>query len=155
MTEPAWKELARVKVTAKPEGLWNIVLPYVCGQRLLRVTVQEKDDKGATVTRKWAPSPKKECGPDGLAMTKSGALLTTAPYGALVGKVGGGTADLPDSQGSSGPYTGKKVFAAGGYSVVSLGATDCGPFFLTMNDSLDGFDDHSGSLWVLIEEAPI
>lgn len=155
MTDPAWKEIKKVKVEAKPAGIWNVALPYICGSRLLKLSIQSTDDKNATVPIAWAPSPKKQCGADGAAMTKSGALLSAAPYGALVGKIGGSTADLPDISATAGPYSGKKVFVVGAYSVVSIATTDCGPLFLTMNDSPDGFDDHSGVLWVLIEEAPV
>jgi|SRR5882724_2039902 len=156
MTDPAWKEIKKVKVEAKPAGIWNIALPYICGSRLLRFSIQTTDDKKATVPKEWAPSPKKKCGPDGVPMTKTGALLSTAPFGAIVGKIGGSTADLPDTTApSTSPYSGKKVFAVGAYAVVSIAATDCGPLFVTMNDSPDGFEDHSGELWVLIEEAPL
>jgi hypothetical protein len=159
MTNPSWKDLIRVKVAAKPEGLWNMVFPYVCGPRLLRITVIGKDDKGTDVSTKWKlGGPNNECGANGLLKPPKSAstfLVPSAPFGAMVGKVGGSTADLPDTSPAGGPYAGRKVFPAGNYAVFGLASTDCGPLFLTANDSPDGFVDHSGELWVLIEEAPL
>ena len=84
-------------------------------------------------------------------------LVSTAPRGAMVGKIGGSTVDQPDasSAGAAGPYAGRKVLVSGNYAAVGLASTDCGPLFLTMNDSPSGFCDHSEELWVLIEEAPL
>jgi len=74
----------------------------------------------------------------------------------LIGKVGGSTADLPEtSPASGGSYTGRKVFIVGSYAVVTLGKDDNGPLFLTMNDAPKNFGDHKGELSILVEEAPV
>src|SRR5262249_48683625 len=99
-----------------------------------------------------------ECGPDGslLGDQQKQPLVATAPRGAIVGKIGGSTADLPDtSANAKGPYGGRKAFASGSCTVVELEATDSGPLFLTINDSPNQFYNHAGELWVLIEEAPL
>jgi hypothetical protein len=162
MARPSWKDLVRVRVSAQPEGLWNMVVPYVYGPRLLQLTVVAKDDKGKDVSKKWKLSgTEEECSPDGSLENgtpqQQSLLVSTAPRGAMVGKIGGSTADLPDTSpaGAAGPYAGRKVFVSGTYTVVGLASTDCGPLFLTMNDSPKGFCNHSGDLWVLIEEAPL
>lgn len=160
MTSPSWSELVRVKVAAQPDGLWNLVFDYVSGPRLLRIKVVDQDDKKNNVPVKWKPTTDDVCGANGLLKPaksdKTTFLVSTAPFGALVGKIGGSTADLPDaSSGSAGPWTGRKVFAVGNYTVVGLSKDDCGPLFLTINDSPDGFCDNSKDLWVLIEEAPL
>ena len=148
-----------VRVEGKPAGFWNMIIPYVSGPRLLRFTVYEKDDKGQTVPKKWHVSKNEEIGADGqpAGKTMTGILVTTAARGALVGKIGGSTADLPDSATGAGaaPYSGKKVFAFGSRAVISLAATDAGALFLTMNDGPEGFENHSGTLWVLIEECSL
>ena len=157
MTDPSWKELANVKVAAKPEGLWNMVFPYVCGPRLLRVRAAGKDDKGKDVDTKWKPTANDECGPNGLPKSPKTAatlLVSAAPFGSMVGKIGGSTADLPDTS-PGGTYSGRRVFPTGSYAVVTLTSADCGPLFMTINDSPEGFEDHSGELWILIEEAPL
>jgi hypothetical protein len=44
------------------------------------------------------------------------------------------------------------VFAVGSYCLISIGATEGGPLFLTMNDSPEAFAHHSGALYVLVEQ---
>jgi hypothetical protein len=159
MTNPSWRVIARKKIAARPEGLWNVALDYVSGPRLLRLTVLDRDERGAVMAKSWNPTSKEESGPDGLLKTsaKSGLLFAMAPYGALIGKVGGSSADQPETGGGAkdGGYSGRKVFAAGSYAVIGLGKDDGGPLFLTMNDSPDGFAEHAGALEVLIEEAAL
>jgi hypothetical protein len=135
-----------------------MILPFVTGPRLLRFTIQDKDDKGADTPVKWRLNSNEECGADGSIKggTKTTALVTTAAVGALVGKVGGSTADLPDASTTASTATsGRKLFAVGSYAVIALTSNDSGPLFLTMNDGPEGFATHSGSLWVLIEDAPL
>jgi hypothetical protein len=164
---PSWKPLAKVKVSAQPEGLWNKIIPYVCGPRLLQLTAVDSDDKGNQVSKCWELSKAEECNPDGAlddpkqqqpAEQKPQPLLVSiAPRGALVGKVGGSTADLPDTSpaATTTPYPGSKVFVSGSYAVIALAGNESGPLFLTMNDSPSGFRAHSGEIWVLVEEAPL
>jgi hypothetical protein len=76
-------------------------------------------------------------------------------YGALVGKIGGSSADLPDSSSPGAAYGNKRVFPVGSHCVVLLGSAEGGPLFLTMNDSPEGFAHHSGVLHVRVEEHPI
>ncbi|HXJ37904.1 MAG TPA: hypothetical protein VNH18_01425 [Bryobacteraceae bacterium] len=147
------------QVDARPAGFWNMIIPYVFGPRLLRITVHGRDDKGQTVPKRWHLSQNEEIGADGqpAGKTTTGILVTTAARGALVGKLGGSTADLPDSATGTTvvPYRDKKVFAVGSSGVIPVAAADSGPLFLTMNDSPEGFENHSGSLWVLIEESSL
>jgi hypothetical protein len=157
MTKPSWQAVSgMVKVESKPPGFWTTAIPFVSGPRLLRLTVQPTDDKGSNVPVIWR-SAAGECGADGLkGAANTGMLLTNTSAGALIGKIGGSTADLPDAQGQAGAstaYSGRKVFPVGSYAVIALADTDSGPLFLTMNDAPDGFATHSGALWVLIEEA--
>lgn len=100
------------------------------------------------------PNSGTECGADGITITpqKSGFLSNGAMYGALIAKLGGSSADVPDSSSATVPYRNKRVFAVGSYCVVLIGSTESGPLFLKMNDSPDGFAHHSGALYVLIEE---
>jgi hypothetical protein len=153
------KNAGLVRVEAKPAGFWNMFIPYVSGPRLLRFTVVDKDDKGQAVPKRWHLSKNEETGADGQPAGKgtTGIMVTTAARGALVGKIGGSTADLPDSATGANvvPFGGKKVFALGSRAVISLAAADSGPLFLTMNDSPEGFENHSGALWVLIEESSL
>lgn len=198
MIQPSWKRLVTVKVAAKPAGLWNLVVPYISGPRLLHLAVVGKHAKKAKVPKQWRLANDVECGPDGLltvprphaeaATTEQSEadhphksarphakkaeappqpldpgqnkkdehlLLPTALRGALIGKVGGSTAELPDSSpaASSSTSSGRKVFVCGSHAIFELSGTDYGPLFLTMNDSPELFCEHSGELWVRIDES--
>jgi hypothetical protein len=157
MLTPKWQNVTVAKVVAKPIGLWNLVREYVPGIRLLRVQVVNLNDKEQVVSTTWSPTTGTDVTPDGLpiAPARTGLLLGNALYGALIAKIGGSSADLPDSTSPAISYTAKKVFPVGSFSIISVGATEGGPLFLTMNDSPDGFENHSGDLWVQIDEFPM
>ena len=126
MTNPSWREIKWAKVPAKPDGLWTVVLEHISGPRLLRVSVKDKDEKNAEVPVKWRPSKTEECGANGIPKDPSNppstaaTLIASAPYGALVGKLGGSTADLPET-GASGPGA-----TLDGVNVTDNGAIDVG-----------------------------
>jgi len=83
---------------------------------------------------------------------KDRRLCGGALYGALIGKIGGSSADVPDNSQQASPYGSRRAFAVGSHCVISLGATKGGPLFVTMNDTPEGFANHSGALVVLVEE---
>jgi len=159
MTLPTWNTISIVKVDAKPSGLWTLAVEYVPPSRLLRLRVVDKDESQKTVGKEWNRSQGTTCGPDGdqESTTKTGILCSTASVGALIAKLGGSTADVPDSTpGTTSPYTGKKVFPVGSFCIVAVTiAADAGPLFLTINDTPDAFNLHSGALYVEISVAPI
>lgn len=152
--EPKWAPLNTVKVEAKPDGLWGLVTDYVPGSRLLRFTLVNKDAQNQTLPIKWNPTKEVDSGANGtvVAPPKSGLLSGGGLYGALIGKLGGSSGDVPDSSQPTAPYGNKRVFTVGSHCVISLGPTEGGPLFLTMNDNPEGFPNHSGALHVLIEE---
>jgi hypothetical protein len=151
---PFWSTLKLAKIAANPIGLWSLALEYVSGSQLLRFTVSSLDDQQRPAPTVWSPISGTDCGADGIRNTppKSGFLSTSAAYGALIGKIGGSSADLPDSSSGAAPYGNKRVFAVGSYCLISIGATEGGPLFLTMNDSPEAFAHHSGALYVLVEQ---
>jgi hypothetical protein len=152
MTTPAWQKLDLLKVDARPVGLWNLAIEYVSGSRLLRFKVVALDDLGHIFPSVWSPIKATECGADGIVTTplKTGLLCSGAQYGSLIGKLGGSSADLSNAN-SAGASGNSKVFAVGSYCVMSVGSSEGGPLFLTMNDSPDGFEGHKGELLVSIE----
>ena len=107
----------------------------------------------------WSPATGLECGPDGdpSKSLRTGMLCTSAAYGALIGKIGGSTGDVPDTSGGlAGPYPNKKVFAVGTESILTLATVaDGGPLFLSMNDKPEEFPEHSGELFVLLQYYPL
>ena len=153
MTPPNWQRFDIVTVQAQPVGLWNLACDYVPGSRLLRFKVLALDAQGNILPTIWTPAKGTDCGPDGVttAPAKTGMLYAGAQYGALIGKLGGSSADIPDSSSATGPYVNRKVFAIGSCCVISVSNSEGGPLFLTMNDSADGFAGHLGKLCVSVE----
>src|SRR5688500_9205679 len=137
MTHPNWEKLTLIEIPSKPKGLWHPTGEYIAGAKLLRLTVVDKNQAGQNVATTWKPTARRECGPDGMPTpaTTPGLLVATAPYGALVAKIGGGSADQPDtSPTATNAYPGRKVFAVGSYCIASVTKDESGPLFLTMND---------------------
>ena len=154
-----WQLLDRVDIPAKPAGFWTLAHEFVPGSRLLRIhTLTEAHEARATPVS-WSPLTGDNCGPDGAPTknNKTGLLCSTAAYGALIGKIGGGTADLPDSTpGATTLYPNKRVFAVGTDAIIALPtAADGGPLFLTMNDKPEEFSKHSGVIQVFLEYYPL
>jgi hypothetical protein len=155
-----WKEIGWVRVRADGDGgFWTLAEEFVPGTRLLRVRVSSRDPNGQAVPTSWSQANGVPCGPDGdpAITAPTGILCSAAACGALIGKIGGSTADIPDTAGgSAGPYAGKKVFAVGHDCIVSLPAAgDGGPLFLTMNDKPQGFVAHTGELLVFLQYYPL
>lgn len=155
-----WQKLGIVRVPARPDGLWTLALEFVPGARLLRTQISAVDENRTAVEITWSVKRGENCGADGIIRTpaKTGVLCTAAPYGALIGKLGGSTADLPDPTPAvaATPYGTKRVFTAGSQAIVTLSAAaDGAPLFLTMNDSPEEFQNHGGALHVLIEYYPL
>jgi len=151
--EPSWQKIKLVKIEASATPLWILASDYVSGSRLLRITVVDKDENNANVAITWSPASGTNSGPDGLTTTatKSGMLTGGALYGALIGKLGGSSADVPDASSPLTPYGTKRVFAVGSHCVISVANADAGPLFFTMNDAPPGFAQHSGALHILVE----
>jgi hypothetical protein len=151
MSSLTWQKLALVEVFAKPSGIWNLAVEWIGPSRLLRFKVVNEDGSCPGAPATWNPAADVECGPDGkVPALPHNSLCSRAQYGALIGKIGGSTADLPGAETAGAP----KMFAVGSYAVYSIGA-DSGPLFLTMNDSADNFHMHNGALWVQIDECLI
>jgi hypothetical protein len=141
MTPQTWQPVTLLTDTipAHPDSLWTPVLEYVEGPIKLKFVA----------TGTWEPvkggSP---CSPDGDAASPGvdDALSKAAPIGALIAKVGGSTADRLDADKGS-------VFAVGSFCVIALSADQKGALFLTMNDRVNWFHHHAGTVSVKLFEA--
>jgi len=140
MTPLKWQEitLGQSVVPGRPDGLWTPVLEYVEGKVRLKVVASGT----------WQYLPGVDCGPNG---HRDGGLIENslaprAPVGALIAKIGGGTADRPDPDKDP-------VFVVGTFCVITLEAVAHGPLFLTMNDHVSWFAQHDGELTIRIFEA--
>jgi hypothetical protein len=141
MKEPQWTplKLETNKVPARPRGMWTAVYEYVSGTSILRF--KAKGD--------WAYAKDRKCGPDGvrgLGLPQD-VLVPGTPLGALVGKIGGSSADKPDP-------AKQQVFAVGSECVVGLDGKFSGTLFLTMNDEPTQFASHDGEIEIEISEIP-
>jgi|SRR5579862_1362142 len=156
-----WKRVALVVIPAKPAGLWELALDYVSGSRLVQIRVMATDDRGNNVETSWKPDASASSTADGIdieakdACTADKMLSRMARRGALIAKIGGSTADIPDGGNTAAPWANRKVFTVGSRCVVPVASTEGGPLFLTMNDCPSGFPQHEGRLHVLIEEYPV
>ena len=160
MTQPNWTPLALLKVEAKPEhdAVWNQAVDFVPPSRLLRLRIVDQDSAKKSVSTKWSLNEGLECGPNGIpaSSAKTALLCSSASQGSLIGKLGGSSADLPDSAQPTAPWgTSKKVFPVGAYCIFALSSSDSGPLFLTMNDGYDSFKSHAGALYVQIDVASL
>ena len=148
MTEPLFRDEKTVQVKADCDSLWTLALPYISGPAKVRIT--------ADAASRWNPGTK-ECGPGGLREGLFDSMLPGAPRGALIGKLGGGDSDCPaflrttETTGAVPAMTG--VFAVGSYCVLEVKAGEGGALFLTMNDSVSSFANHSGTLDVKVAVA--
>jgi hypothetical protein len=165
MAKPAWRDVTTCPVSAGPNALWTLAVDHVDSGRLLKLTVPEvpavakpgapPPAEGATVPQMWQPSKGESVNADGFPVVKTrpGLLLASAPRGALIGKIGGGTADVPQPAGTEDLNASQpKLFAVGSHCVIEVG-TKGGPLYLAMNDDLENFTQHEGTLNVKIEES--
>jgi hypothetical protein len=126
MTPIQWSTIvANMNIAAIPPlGLWTPVFEFLPAGTVVRVLSFGR----------WYYTPQTDCGPDGerVSFISSAQCLTKeAPPGALIAKIGGGTADL---KGTIVPIGSQAIFKV----------ADGGGLYMTINDAMGGFDDNSG-----------
>jgi hypothetical protein len=136
MPDFIWRPIVTLKVP-EVKTVWTPALDYLVPNRLYRILV--KDGK-ATWTLHGSKS---DCGPDGLhVLPRTGdPICASSPYGALIGKIGGGTADKLGT-----------IFSIGRYCVYRI--TDPvkpGPLYLGVNDQYESMTEVAGQIEVAIE----
>lgn len=129
-----WTELdkkATVDIPARPDhGIWTPARAYLGSGTILRIRA----------TGRWTPLPGTPCGADGLrhwVYARDRLLTKAAPFGTLIGKIGGSSIDTGDTD----------ILVIGSLCVLKVDKIE-GPLYLTINDALDGFDDNDGALSV-------
>ena len=132
-----WQEIARESVPARPSnGIWTAIIDYVTGPVILKITSSGE----------WQPvDDLQACSADGLrhwAFGRDSLLTKKAPLGALIGKLGGSNIATDEAD----------IFLVGTATVVTIDRP-AGPLYLTINDAPSFFDDNSGELQVLVEQA--
>lgn len=154
MAQPTWREIARVKVPGRPETLWTGALDFVTPTKLYRIAVEPQSAAaagGASLQdQRWTPLSGQACTADGdPTLSRSEALVIDGcPAGALIGKIGGSTADSkPDSDKCI-------LFSVGRHCVFSISEpTRAGALYLGINDARVAISGVAGQLEVRIDEA--
>jgi hypothetical protein len=97
--------------------------------------------------QKWNYSSEGKCTADGdprASLNPATCLMTDAPPGALIAKIGGSTAGKTD---------GLKLYVVGSFCVIELDDKTKGPLFLTMNHDPMSSLERNGSLKVTISQS--
>ena len=136
MSDFIWRPVVTLKIP-DPESAWTPAVEYLAPNRLYRIKV-----KGSSA--KWTlEGAKSDCGPDGIEVPpRSGdPVCPGSPYGALIGKIGGSTADKAGS-----------IIAIGRYCVCKAAdAAKAGPLYLGVNDQYEWMTKVKGQIEVEIE----
>lgn len=126
-----------IRVRAKPDGLWTLADEFAVGSCVLKISAKPR------ATWAYADAAAARCGAEGhrnSLLSREKCLLASAPVGALIGKIGGSTADTEGTK-----------FVVGRYCVVRVPA-EGGPLFLTINDEYGGMDNNADSIDVDVSE---
>jgi hypothetical protein len=128
-----WQTLvSNMRITAQPVGVWTPVIEYLPPGMIVRIFAWGTWSYSEQTT---------QCGPDGHRtsfISPKHCLTKDAPVGALVCKIGGGTADLRGT-----------IFPGGSQSTFTV-PEPAGGLFMTINDEMAGFDDNSGDMTVSV-----
>jgi hypothetical protein len=114
-----WQKIGEVKGdNLELKAAWYRVVEHVAAGKLLKF-----DAKG-----EWAffPGFAQKCGPDGflgLPIPDARLMLPNAPVGALIGKIGGSTADQKDGT----------LFSIGSFSIFAVPEKAGGPVYFGLN----------------------
>jgi hypothetical protein len=147
--KPTFANPSEIDIPAGPV-IWTMAEDFVFGP--VKVKIELIDPEAL-----WQYATDQYCKAGGTLRNDLNSILPTAPIGALIGKLGGGTADIPPPAPSGMPpgplAAGIRLFAAGAFAVIDVKDIDSGPLFLGMNDVLGGFANHGGKLKVRVSFA--
>jgi hypothetical protein len=161
MPQPAWRLLIEKKKIPDPQTVqWTQVLDYANPGKLLKIVVVDQNGNPAPA-QTWQPKdfPATGCSADGDYEKKqsadgiNAALLGSAPRGALIGRIGGGTADQTIDTPPVGTNPARILFAVGRFCVILVPAAPVGALFLGANDAPERMGGVTNNLYVNIYEA--
>src|ERR1039457_3067903 len=139
--QPTWRKIAENKQIPEEVGLpWTKVLDYVTPGKLMKIEVVTDSTAVPRITGRWKPAGfHDECTADGDFTAKEpvggGAvtpLLSSAPVGALIARIGGSTADQTVDSGTT---PNRLIFSAGRHYVFLAPNTPNGALYLGVNDT--------------------
>lgn len=157
MAQPVWRKLKDLKVPDK-DCAWTLALDVVSNDKLLKIE--------AVTGGTWTPKEFSEaCTADGdlrgklLAQAdKAGIpIVSGAPRGCLIGRIGGSSADLPRTLKDKAPESPSIspwiLFSVGQSLVLQVPGTPIGSLFLGVNDDATRMLEVQGQLVVNLYEA--
>jgi hypothetical protein len=139
LTDLVWRKLKTVK-TPDPSGVvWTPALDYLVPKRMYRLQTKN--------TSQWTlDGANAACNADGYDAgppRNGNPLCSGSPFGALIAKIGGGTADSAGT-----------IFAVGRYCVFQIvDDSKNGPLYLGANDIPGGMSKITGQIEVEVEIA--
>lgn len=160
MAQPAWRLIVESKQI--PERLtvqWTSVLDYAPPGKLLKIEVVEDLAATPPITGRWVPKdfPGTRCSADGDYDNRQPAqgtpLLGSAPRGALIGRIGGSTADQGVDTATPPTPPSRLLFSVGRFCVLMVPQSPAGALFLGVNDSPDRMSGVRDALYVNVYEA--
>jgi hypothetical protein len=156
--QPTWQKIVSELFVPEPHKQWKLALEVLRTGRLIRVEVVVDPSRAPPETGMWRPFGfASECSADGDFMgTAAGTpppngepLLAGAPRGALIGKIGGSTADQT-LDASATPS--RIVFSIGRKCIFAVPKDPVGSLFLGVNDAPARMAEVTGRLLVDIYE---
>jgi|ERR1700730_12867182 len=163
MSDPNWDAGVIVNVPAKPaQGNWTMALEYVDAAKRLKLVVSATLDtpkaaaqvgggqqatQAAVVAQKnqWNYATDRACSANGdpkAPINSANCLITDAPPGALIAKLGGSIAGKTSD--------GLKSFVVGSFCIIDLDDRSKGTLYLTMNADPMGALERTGQLSVTV-----
>jgi len=112
---PTWIKISDAKIAPRPSRPWIKVLDYVAANTRLKI-----EAKGTWQYGTWVFGPEGSADP---ILTASACLSTTAPVGALLGKIGGSTSGRDEA----------KIYTLGDWGLIETDDKTAGPLFLAVN----------------------
>jgi hypothetical protein len=137
MSDFIWRPAATVKVPDSQGAVWTPAIDYLAPNRLYRIRAK---DGAATWTIDGA---KNACGPDGIDVPprSSDPICAGSPYGALIAKIGGGTADKTGT-----------IIPIGRYCIYRVAdPVKPGPLYFAVNDQYEWMTKVTGQIEIEVE----
>jgi hypothetical protein len=160
MPQPAWRLIVEKMQIPDPQNAqWTQVLDYANPGKLLKIVVIDSNGD-PDPTKTWKPKgfSGAGCTADGDYENKGsqGAgtpILSSAPRGALIGRIGGSTADQSADTPAAGTNPSRVIFAVGRFCVIAVPTAPLGALFLGVNDLPEHMGSVAENLFVNIYEA--
>ncbi len=142
MPQPVWRKIVSEMQIPQVQGTpWTVVLEYLTPGKLMKIEVVIDNNRNPPVTGTWTPQDYPTACPADGDFTGAARgnnpehgtpLVSSAPVGALIGRIGGSTADQNFDTGTNPARIG---FAVGRMCIFTVPATPTGALFLGINDA--------------------